>query len=89
MQKVIRHPDGSRTVHRYGPMPPDRRPQDPTLDGRTLKYEPLEHGGEFPDCMPLAIRVIDAQGRSAIYVPIEEDGQVVDSEGFALERGPD
>jgi hypothetical protein len=84
MGKIIRHPIGARTVHRYRPLPPDRRPQDPTLDGRTLKYEPLEHG-----CMPLAIRVTDAQGRSCIYLPIEEGGQLVESEGYTLERVPE
>jgi hypothetical protein len=35
--------------------------------------------------MPQAIRVNDAQGRSAIYRPITEDGKVVDSKGFTLE----
>jgi hypothetical protein len=86
MEKIVRHPNGTRTVHRFRPLPPDRRPQDPTMDGRTLTYEPLEHGGEYPDCMPLAIRVTDAWGRSCIYLPIEEGGQVVDGEGFTLER---
>ncbi len=72
MEKITVHPDGSRTIHRYRPLPPDGRPQDPTLDGRTLRYETLEHGGEYPDCMPLAIRVTDAQGRCAVYVAIQE-----------------
>jgi hypothetical protein len=26
-------------------MPPEKRPQDPHLDGRDLKFETLEHGG--------------------------------------------
>jgi hypothetical protein len=36
--------------------------------------------------MPQAIRLTDAQGRSCIYVPIREDGEVVDSKGFTLEK---
>jgi hypothetical protein len=47
-----------------------------------LRYETLEHGPD--DDMPQAIRVIDRQGRSAIYRPITEDGKVVDSKGFTL-----
>jgi hypothetical protein len=45
----------------------------------------LDHGGEYPDTMPPAIKLIDAQGRSAIYVPITQDGKVVDSKGFMLD----
>jgi hypothetical protein len=138
MEKITVHPDGSRTIHRYRPLPPERRPQDPTLDGRTLPYETLEHGGEYPDYMPLTIRVSDAEGRHAVYVvraeggpdrrpqdptldgrtlrhaalehdrrrmpmkvrvidakgrsavdvPITEDGEVVDSEGYELVSAP-
>jgi hypothetical protein len=62
-----------------------QRPQSHSLDGRELSFETLEHGGEYPDDMPQAIRVIDPQGRSAIYRPIMEDGKVVDSKGLTLE----
>jgi hypothetical protein len=37
----------------------------------------LEHGGEYPDTMPQAIKLIDAEGRSSIYVPIMQNGKVV------------
>jgi hypothetical protein len=40
----------------------------------------LEHGGEYPDTMPQAIKLIDAEGRSCIYVPIMQNGKVVDSQ---------
>jgi hypothetical protein len=33
-----------------------------------LRFETLEHGGEYPDTMPQAIKLIDAEGRSCIYV---------------------
>ena len=39
--------------------------------------------------MPQAIKLIDAAGRSAIYVPITQDGKVVDSRGFVLDAEDD
>jgi hypothetical protein len=45
----------------------------------------MEHGGEYPDTMPQAIKPIDAEGRSCIYVPITHNGKVVDSHGFLLD----
>ncbi|MGZ5897857.1 MAG: hypothetical protein ACXWJ6_16600 [Xanthobacteraceae bacterium] len=70
-------------------MTPDKRPQDPHLDGTGLRFETLDHGGECPDTMPQAIKLIDAEGRSAIYVPITQDGKVVDSQGFVLDAEDD
>jgi hypothetical protein len=49
----------------------------------------MDHGGEYPDTMPQAIRLIDAGGRSCIYVPITQDGKVVDSRGFILDADDD
>ena len=69
-------------THRYSEMTPDKRPQDEFMDGRSLSVETLEHGGEYPDMMPQALRVVDAEGRSCIYVPISVDGKVVDSHAF-------
>ncbi len=45
----------------------------------------MEHGGEYPDTMPQAIKLIDAEGRSAIYVPIAQDGKVVESQGYVFD----
>ena len=42
-------------------------------------------GGEYPDTMPQAIKLIDAKGRSCIYVPITQDGKVVDSQGSSFD----
>ena len=44
----------------------------------------MDHGGEYPDTMPQAIKLTDAQSRSCIYVPIMQNGKVVDSQGFML-----
>ena len=35
--------------------------------------------------MPQAIKLIDAEGRSCIYVPIPQNGKVVDGQGFMLD----
>jgi hypothetical protein len=56
-------------------MTPDQRPQDPQMDDTGLRLETMEHGGEYPDTMPQAIRLIDSEGRSCIYVPITQEGQ--------------
>jgi hypothetical protein len=53
--------------------------------GLAFAFETMEHGGEYPDTMPQAIRLIDAEGRSCIYLPITENGKVVDSKGFTLD----
>jgi hypothetical protein len=74
-----------KLTHKFAEMTPDKRPQDPHMDGTGLRFETMEHGGEYPDTMPQAIKLIDAQGWSAIYVPITQDGKVVDSQGYILD----
>ena len=49
----------------------------------------MEHGGEYPDTMPQAIKLIDEHGCSCIYVPITQDGKAVDSYGFILDAEDD
>ena len=72
-------------AHNYEEMTEDKRPQDEHMDGRGWKFETLEHGGEYPDMMPQAIRATDAQGRSCIYLPVTVNGKVVDSKGFVTD----
>jgi len=74
-----------KLTDRFAEMTPDKRPQDPHMDGTGLRFETMEHGGEYPDTMPQAIKLIDAEGRSCIYVPIMQNGNVVDSQGFMLD----
>jgi hypothetical protein len=50
--------------------PKGSRPQDPHFDGRGLKFETLDHGGDYPDMMPQEIRVTDEAGNSCIYVAV-------------------
>jgi len=78
-----------KLTHKFAEMTPEKRPQDPHMDGTGLRFETLEHGGEYPDTMPQAIKLIDAEGRSCIYVPIMQDGKVVDSQGFMLDTEDD
>jgi hypothetical protein len=71
-----------KLTHKFTEMTPDKRPQDPHMDGTGLRFETMEHGGEYPDAMPQAIKLIDAD---CIYVPIKRDGKVVDSQGYTLD----
>jgi hypothetical protein len=74
-----------KLTHKFAKMTPEKRPQDPSMDGTGLSFETMEHGGEYPDTMPQAIKLTDAEGRSCIYVPITQNGRVVDSEGYTLD----
>jgi hypothetical protein len=65
-----------KLVHEFQELTPERRPQDPNLDGTGLRFETLERGGEVPDAMPQAIRLTDAEGRSCLYVPVKVAGKV-------------
>jgi hypothetical protein len=78
-----------KLTHRFKELTPEQRPQDLNLDGAGLRFETMEHGGEYPDTMPQAIKVTDAEGRSCIYVPISQDGKVVDSQGYLLDLDDD
>jgi hypothetical protein len=64
-----------KLTHRFAEMTPEKRPQDPYMNGTGLRFETLDHGGEYPDTMPQAIKLIDAEGRSCIYVPIMQNGR--------------
>jgi hypothetical protein len=78
-----------KLTHKFMVMTPEKRPQDPQMNGSGLRFETMEHGGEYPDTMPQAIKLIDAEGRSCIYVPITQDGKVVDSQGFTYDLEDD
>ena len=73
---------------RFSPLAPEKRPQDSRMNGKGLRFETLDHGGEYPDLMPQAIKLTDAMGRSCLYVPITQDGKVVDSLGHPADSEP-
>jgi hypothetical protein len=74
-----------KLTHKFAQLTLEKRPQDPSMDGTSLRFETFDHGGEYPDTMPQAIKLTDAEGRSCIYVPITQNGRVVDSQGYSLD----
>ncbi len=74
-----------KLTHKFAQLTSEKRPQDPSMDGTGLRFETFDHGGEYPDTMPQAIKLTDAEGRSCIYVPITQNGRVVDSQGYSLD----
>lgn len=76
-------------THVYETMDLDMRPQDPHLDGTGLTFETLEHGGDYPDTMPQAIRLHDAKGRACTYLPVRVNGKVVRSISFGSRKATD
>jgi hypothetical protein len=74
-----------RLTRKFLALAPDKRPQDLHLNGTGLRFETMDHCGEYPDLMPHAIKLTDALGRSCLYVPITQDGRGVDSLGYALD----
>lgn len=64
-------------TERFEIMTAKMRPQDPGMDGSGLTFKTLEHGGEYPDLMPQAIKLTDAEGRWCIYTPTAFRGEAV------------
>ena len=80
-----RRPESPASAALFAATDADKRPQDQHMDGTGLRFKTLDHGGEYPDTMPQAIKLTDAQGRSCIYVPITQNGKVVNSQGFVFD----
>jgi hypothetical protein len=78
-----------KLMRKFPLLPPDKRPQDPNLNGAGLQFETLYHGGEYPDTMPQAIRLTDQFGRTCLYVPIARDGKVVDTDARVFDDEED
>lgn len=72
-------------IHTYEELTPEKRPQDRPRDGTCLMFTTIEHGGEYPDSMPQALRVRDSSRRSVTYIPQQTvDGRVADPDGKPL-----
>ena len=71
-----------KLTHKFAEMTLEQRPQDPHLDGTGLRFVTAAN---IPTPCRKAIKLIDAEGRSRIYVPITHNGKVVDSHGFVLD----
>ena len=58
-----------KLTHRFALLTPEKRPQDPHMDGTGLRFETMEHGGEYPDTMPQAIKLVEAEVHSRATAP--------------------
>jgi hypothetical protein len=76
-------------VHVFRSLTAVNRPQDLTLDGSSLRFETMDHGGQFSDRFPNAVKVTDSEGRWCVYTPIQAAGQEVQSLGFFSTDGDD
>ncbi len=51
------------------------------MDGTGLRFETIEHGGEYPDTMPQAIKLVDRVNRAALTtrqsLPVYPDQQTL------------
>jgi hypothetical protein len=65
-------PKGQRSIGSHSALIPEL-----AGDGTGLRFETGEHGGDYPDNMPQAITLTDAQGRWVIYVPLRVGGKIV------------
>jgi len=64
-----------KLTHKFAEMTPEKRPQDPHMEGTRLRFETMEHGGEYPDTMPQTIKLIDAEAAPALRAdPAERQG---------------
>src|SRR5216684_3388606 len=50
-----------KLTHKFAEKTPEKRPRDPHMDGTCLRFETMAHGGEYPNTMPQAIKLIDAE----------------------------
>jgi hypothetical protein len=41
-----------KLTRRFAQLTPEKRPQDPNMDGTGLRFETMEHGGEYPTPCP-------------------------------------
>ena len=41
-----------KLTRRFAEMTPEKRPQDPHMDGTGPRFETMEHGGEYPVTTP-------------------------------------
>jgi hypothetical protein len=74
-----------KLTHRFAEMTPDKRPQDPHMDGTGLRIRNDGARWRISRHDAATIKLIDAEGRSRIYFPIMQNGKVADSQGFMLD----
>jgi hypothetical protein len=76
-----------KLTRRYEKMTPEKRPARPVDGWHRPYFRDARARRRISGPMPQAIGLTDAEGRFCIYVPITQDGKVVDSEGYSF--GPE
>ena len=71
-----------KLTHRFAELTPEQRPPGPAARRDRLALRDDGVWWVYPGTMPQVIKLTDAQGHSCIYVPIAQNGKVVDSQGF-------
>jgi hypothetical protein len=74
-----------KLTHRFKELAAEKRPRDPHLDGDRPSVREAGSRRRYPDTMPQAVKLSDAEGRSCIYVPITQNGKGVDRKGQSLD----
>jgi hypothetical protein len=69
-----------KLTHKFAEMTPEKRPQDPHMDGTGLRIETLEHGGEYP----AALSCSRADGFTVINSP-RPKAKLIDQQPVARE----
>jgi hypothetical protein len=90
MEHTTTYPDGSRSIHRYEEMTAQKRPQDPNMDGKGLRFETQEHAY---DCCPEVVVLTDFDSRTCVYTCEQEfsdtserpEDQEMDGSGLRFE----
>jgi hypothetical protein len=73
-----------KLTHRFAQLRPEKRPQDPRMDGTGLRFETMEHGGVSRRHAPS--HQVGGCRRPLLHLrPITQDGKVVDSQGYILD----
>jgi len=55
-----------KLTHKFAEMTPEKRPQDPHMEGTGLRFETMEHGGEYPDTMPPILSLEEPRPRGTV-----------------------
>jgi hypothetical protein len=69
-----------KLTHKFAEMTPEKRPQDPHMDGTGLRIETLEHGAEYP----AALSCSRADGFTVINSP-RPKAKLIDQQPVARE----
>jgi hypothetical protein len=58
-----------KLIHRFAELAPEKRPQDRHVDGTGLRFETMEHGGEYPDTIAVGGGLRSSAKATHAFVP--------------------